>query len=305
MLATTITTPGGPEALQLTELPLPEPGAGQVRIRVEAAAVNPVDLMLRSGAFHQLGMITGPRVGVGIDLAGVVDTLGPDLTDDAADRLTPGTRVAAVLAFSPAESLAYAEYAVVPAADLAVVPDGLSSVQAASVPLNSLTAEQALDLLGPARGRTLLVTGAAGAVGGYAAQLASERGFVVSGLARPSDEAFVTSTGATLLTELPTTPAFDAVVDAAVLEPAAIAAVVDDGDYVGVIRVRPYRAERGITVHTVGFHPDGPRLAGLLERSARGELPVRVAEVLPLSEAPKAHRLVEAGGLRGRVVLVP
>jgi NADPH:quinone reductase-like Zn-dependent oxidoreductase len=150
----------------------------------------------------------------------------------------------------------YAEQLVVPAADVAVVPDELALIAASTVPLNGLTAVQILDLLGdaPAGGR-LLVTGAAGAVGGYVAPLAQDRGWRVTGLARAQDEAFVRGLGAHFTTHAE--PGWDAVADAAGLQEQALALVRDGGAFVGVKPNAKPAPERGIAVHAVVAHADG------------------------------------------------
>ncbi|WP_244963059.1 zinc-binding dehydrogenase [Nocardioides dongkuii] len=98
---------------------------------------------------------------------------------------------------------------------------------------------------------------------------------------------------------------WDAVADGAVLQEAGVALVRDGGLFVGVQPSAPPAAERGVTVRAVSVVPDGARTAGLLARTASGELPARVAGELPLAEAAEAHRLVAKGGARGRYVLRP
>jgi NADPH:quinone reductase-like Zn-dependent oxidoreductase len=297
MRAAVLSTPGTSEAIELVEVPVPDPGPGEIRVRVEAAGVNPVDLQTVAGIFHDLGFVRLARIGLGWEVAGLVSEVGSGVS------LRVGTPVAALSGGVDKPLGAYAEEIVLPAGDVAVRPDGLDATTAASVPLNSLTATQALDLLGPARGRSLLITGAAGAVGGYAAQLAVERGFVVTGLARAWDEAFVRSTGATPATTLPDRPAFDAVLDAAVLGEVARDLVHDDGHYVGVIPAAVPPAARGVRMEAVHVSPDGVALANLLKRTAQGELPARVRSVVPLTDVVRAHREAATGGLRGRIVL--
>jgi NADPH:quinone reductase-like Zn-dependent oxidoreductase len=199
----------------------------------------------------------------------------------------------------------YAEQVVVPAAEVAVVPDGLDLVAASTVPLNALAAAQIVDLLGdaPAGRSRLLVTGAAGAVGGYLAALAPDRGWQVTGLARAQDEEFVRGLGAGFTTRAE--PGWDAVADGGVLQERGLALVRDGGTFVGVQPSAQLAAERGITVSAVTTHPDGPRLAGLLARAASGELPARVHAVVPLDQVADAQRAVAKGGLRGRYVLRP
>jgi NADPH:quinone reductase-like Zn-dependent oxidoreductase len=292
--------PGGPDAIEIIDVPVVEPGPGEVRIRVAAAAVNPVDLGVAAGRFHAMGLINQPeRTGLGWDFAGTVDATGP-----GAD-LVVGTRVAGLVSGFDRDFGTYAEQLVVPASDLAVVPEGLDLVTASTVPLNGLAAAQIVDLLGdaPADGNRLLVTGAAGAVGGYVASLAPDRGWQVTGLARAEDEAFVRSLGANFTTHAER--GWDAVADGAVLQEEGLALVRDGGAFVGVSPSAVPATERGITVVVVVAHADGPRLADLLARAASGELPARAHAVVPMDEVADAHRAVAKGGVRGRYVLKP
>jgi NADPH:quinone reductase-like Zn-dependent oxidoreductase len=292
--------PGGPDAIEIIDVPVVEPGPGEVRIRVAAAAVNPVDLGVAAGHFHAMGLINqSERTGLGWDFAGTVDATGP-----GAD-LVVGTPVAGLVSGFDRDFGTYAEQLVVPAADLAVVPAGLDLVTASTVPLNGLAAAQIVDLLGdaPAAGNRLLVTGAAGAVGGYVASLAPDRGWQVTGLARAKDEAFVRGLGADFTTHAER--GWDAVADGAVLQEQGLALVRDGGAFVGVSPSAVPATERGITVVVVVAHADGPRLADLLALAASGELPARVHAVVPLDDVANAHRAVAKGGVRGRYVLKP
>jgi NADPH:quinone reductase-like Zn-dependent oxidoreductase len=292
--------PGGPDAIKIIDVPVVEPGPGEVLIRVAAAAVNPVDLEVAAGRFHAMGLINQPeRTGLGWDFAGTVDATGP-----GAD-LVVGTRVAGLVSGFDRDFGTYAEQLVVPVTDLAVVPEGLDLVTASTVPLNGLAAAQIVDLLGdaPADGNRLLVTGAAGAVGGYVTALAPDRGWQVTGLARAEDEAFVRSLGADFTTHAER--GWDAVADGAVLQEQGLALVRDGGAFVGVSPSAVPATERGITVVVVVAHADGPRLADLLALAASGELPARVHAVVPLDEVANAHRAVAKGGVRGRYVLKP
>jgi NADPH:quinone reductase-like Zn-dependent oxidoreductase len=290
--------PGEPDAIEYVDVPVVPLGPGQVRVAVAAATVNPVDLVVRGGLLHELGLIRQPHhTGLGWDFAGTVLEAASDVD------LAPGTRVAGLIGGFDRDFGTYAEQVVLPASDVAVVPDGLDLVDAATVPLNALTAAQLVDLLGDGEGRTLLVTGAAGAVGGYLVPFAIERGWRVTGLARATDAEFVRGLGAEVITE--PTRGWDAVADPAVLQERAVALVRDGGQFVGVQSGAVPASERGVDVRAVAVHPDGARTVGLLERTASGELPARVAAVLPLSDAAEAHRAVAKGGVRGRYVLVP
>lgn len=295
-----VRAPGGPDPIKVIEVPVTDPGPGEVRVRVAAASVNPVDLGVAAGVFHTMGAIDQPdHTGLGWDFAGTVEAVGPG------SGLAPGTRVAGLVPGFDRDFGTYAELLVVPDADLAEVPDGVGFTEAATVPLNGLTAAQIADLLGdaPAGADRLLVTGAAGAVGGHLAVLAQERGWRVTGLARPGDADFVRARGAAFTGRAE--PGWDAVADTAALKADALALVRDGGSYVGVLPGGSPDAERGITVRTVSVRPDRARLAELLTRTATGELPARVQEVLPLERAAEAHRAMAKGGVRGRIVLTP
>lgn len=299
---------GGPEALELVEVPTPTPGPGEVRIKVAAAAVNPVDLQTRAG---QLPVEQLP-VGVGWDVAGVIDAVGTDVAGFAVGDAVIGLDDRLVKDLGP-----YAEYHVIAADAIAAAPRSVDAVHAATLPMNAVTAAQALDLAGtPAPGQTLLVTGAAGAVGGYTVELAIARGWHVVGVANPSDEAVVRGFGAQ--TFVPRTDdlagavrtAFpdgvDAAVDAAYQPYAVLGAVRDGGRYVNLgPLLGPITTERGIEVVDQFVHHDGARLATLVQLVDAGRLTPRVAETFPLAEAGAAHELLAKGGLRGRAVLVP
>lgn len=295
-----VRTPAGPDSVEIVRVPVAEPGAGEIRIRVAAAAVNPVDLGVAGGVFHGLGFIQQPEfTGLGWDFAGIVEAAGPGV------ELPVGARVAGFLDGFDRDHGSHAEHLVVPAANAVVVPEGLDLVGAATVPLTVTAAAQVVELLGEPsdQGRNLLVTGAAGAVGAYVAVLAQDRGWQVTGLARPADEAFVRGLGVEFTTEFGT--GRDAVADAGVLPAPSIAAVRDGGRYVGVQPAARPGDERGISVDVVFARPDGKLLDGLIARVAAGELPARVHAVVPLDEAADAYRTMAKGSIRGRIVLVP
>ena len=309
MRAVGFTEFGGPEVLHLVSLPVPVPGPGEVRVRVAAAAVNPTDLAFRSGAHRSMPAGVSPPYVPGMDLAGVVDIPGGD------SPWAPGDRVmAAVSPWVPGGG-AQAEFVVVAADALTRVPESFSLQAAATLPMNALTVRAALDELAPEPGQTLGVTGAAGAVGGYAIQLGRAEGLRVIADASPADEELVSELGADVVVPrgpgvaermrqvFP--PGVDALLDAAVMGPQVLAAVRDGGQ---VIAVRPFsgESERGITVSLVlVFHHlhEGDTLARLAELAAKGMLSLRVADVLPAGRAAEAHRRFEAHGVRGRLVL--
>lgn len=296
MRAAVVTSFGGPEAVRVVESEVPEPGAGQVRIKVAASALNPVDAAVREGVFGGAGQV----IGLGWDVAGTVDAAGPATAWSAGDAVV-------ALDHGMVKPLgAHAEYVVVPADAVARAPRTAGAAHAATLPLNALTAAQALDLLAVPEGGSLLVTGAAGAVGGYAVQLAAHRGTAVTALAREDDEELVRSLGAARFTGgAVRARSFDAVLDAAVLGERALAWVRDGGAYAGVIPHAEPAPERGVRVAAVEVAADGARLAELVRLVDEGVLTLRVAETYPLADVVKAHARLAEGGVRGRLVLVP
>jgi NADPH:quinone reductase len=306
MRAVVVRKYGGPEALEVVDVAVPEPGAGEVRIKVAAAAVNPVDIATRAGAFaERIG--DRPTVGIGWDVAGTVDAVGPDVSGFAY-----GASVIALLDTLAVDLGTYAEYVIVPATSVAPAPTSVDPVAASTLALNALTAEQALDLLALPESATLLVTGAAGGLGGYTVALARRRGLRVVANASSADEKAI---GADLFVARGDDVAkrvrelvpggVDAVLDAAELRDPALDAVRDGGGYIAVNDPATPESVRDINVQTVHIHHDGPRLAELARQVDAGTLAVRVATTFGLEQAADAHRLLEKGGIRGRIVLIP
>ncbi|MEU7827942.1 NADP-dependent oxidoreductase [Nonomuraea sp. NPDC049129] len=295
-----VRTPTGPDSIEIIDVPVVEPGPGEVRVMIAAASVNPVDLAVARGLFHAMGLVNQPEhTGLGWDFSGTVVATGPGVD------LRAGTPVAGLVDGFDRDFGTYAEQLVVRAADVTVVPGGLDLIAASTVPLNGLAAAQIIDLLGdaPSDGDQLLVTGAAGAAGGYVVSLARDRGWQVTGLARAEDEEFIRGLGAGFTTHAE--PGWDAVADGAALQERGLALVRDGGIFVGVQPSAKPVAERGITVDAVVVHPDGARLGDLLARTASDGLPARVHAVMPLDQVAEAHRAMAKGGVRGRYVLKP
>ncbi|MFD7669187.1 alcohol dehydrogenase catalytic domain-containing protein [Streptomyces sp. NPDC059788] len=302
---------GGPEALQALELPEPQAGPGEVRIRVHAAAVNPTDVMLRTGGHAVRMPDRRPPFVPGMDAAGVIDQVGPG-TDG---RLAMGQRVVAMVLFTGPHGGAYAEQVVVPAASVVPAPAGADFAAASTLLMNAMTALLALDVLAVPYGGTVAVTGAAGAVGGYAVELAKVDGLTVIADADRRDTALVRGFGADHVVERGTGVAarmralapggVPGLVDGSVQTAGTLPAIADGGT-LAELRGWSGPAERGIRVCPV-MAPDGitdtKRLDMLRRQAEDGALTLRVAEVFPAGEAAKAHRLLEAGGLRGRLVL--
>ncbi len=302
---------GGPEVLRIFDLPDGQPAQGELRIRVHAATVNPTDLMLRNGSrADALRAIPAPYV-PGMDVAGVVDEIGPDTVTD----LSVGDAVIAMVIPSGAHG-GYCESIVLAADSVVRAPRGASMAEAATLPMNGLTARQSLDQLGLRLGQTIAVTGAAGCYGGYVVQLAKADGLRVVADASPADEDLVRSLGADFIVPRGDDIAqqirklipegVDGLAEGAVQRELAVAAVKDGGAFASV-RGWGGNGERAITFHrtSVRDYDHRPELLSRLRQQVEDSvLTLRVAATFPPEQAADAHRRLEARGTRGRCVIV-
>ncbi|NUR84109.1 MAG: NADP-dependent oxidoreductase [Nonomuraea sp.] len=301
---------GGSGSPELVEVPVPQAGPGQVRIKVAAAGVNPFDLAVAAGSLPQYGLARElPSYGLGFDAAGTVDQVGEGAP------FTVGEAVIGLAARLELPTKAQAEYVVLDAPAVARAPRNVSAEAASTLPLNSLTAWQALDATGLRPGQRLLVTGAAGAVGGFLVQLGVARGLRVVAVAGAADEELVRGFGAEWFVprDADLAPAVralvaggvDAVVDAALSPVAALDALADGGTFVALsVGVAPV-ALRGTVVRTVFFRAEPAQLAEIVRLVEAGRVTARVAGTYPLAKAADAHARLAAGGVRGRLVLIP
>jgi NADPH:quinone reductase len=308
---------GGPEVLKRLDLPEPHAAAGQVRVRVRAAAVSPSDTASREGAVLAMMRTMQPDFAyppppwtVGWDVAGVVDEIGPG-TDTG---LSVGDRVVGIN--NPVEMRGtYVEYLTLPAASVVAAPANVDDAAASTVPMNGLTARLALDTLALPRGATLAVTGAAGVLGGFTVQLARADGLRVVADAAEADEALVKELGADVVVRRG--PDVAAAIRAAVpdgvdglvdgsTQDEAVAPAVRDGGTIVTVRMFTGSTARGLSWQPifVGHYVEQrDKLAALVRQVEEGTLTPRVAATYPLEQAAEAHRRMAAGGLRGRVVL--
>ncbi len=301
---------GGPEALRLVDLDEVHAGPGQVRIRVHAAAVSPTDTHRRNGNLAATMAVDPPPYVLGMDAAGVIDEIGPDTETD----LQVGDRVMAMV--SPKGTRGgYRESLVLPAVSVTRAPAGSSFAEASTLPMNGLTARLTLDQLALAPGQTIAVTGAAGAYGGYVVELAKADGLRVIADASEADEPLVRSLGADLVVRrgdevadriLALCPGgVDGLADGSIQNELVVSAIRDHGAYAAV-RGWPGTGERGITFHTTwvfAYDRRADLLDQLRQQVEDGLITLRVAEVIPAERASDAHRLLEAGGRRGRFVI--
>jgi NADPH:quinone reductase-like Zn-dependent oxidoreductase len=326
MKAIRMHAPGGPEVLRLEEVPTPEPGPGEVLVRVHAAGINPPDWYVREG-MKVLPPELRPPIRLplipGTDVSGVVEA-------SRSSDFAVGDEVYGMLRFPEPGGDAYAERVTAPAPDLARKPAALDHVHAAGAPMAALTAWQFLIDLGhdvvspfqphlhvPPRlgpGSTVLVNGAAGGVGHFAVQLAKWRGARVIAVASGPHEAFLRELGADEFIDYTTTApkevahGVDVVLDAVggpgsgrflrtlkrggSLFPVFMAAI--DPDEV---------ARRGVTVSSAQVRASGAQLAELAKLLDDGTVHVGVDSTFPLAEAAKAHERAARGHLRGKIVL--
>jgi NADPH:quinone reductase-like Zn-dependent oxidoreductase len=306
--AVVITEPGGLDVLGVADRPVRAAESGEVRITVRAAAVNPTDIGLRERGADGLAPPWIP----GMDAAGIVESVGAGV-----ERLHVGEEVMAAVSPRRPEGGAQAELIVVPAGSVVPVPEGATLQQAATLPMNGLTARLGIEELGLERGQSLAVGGGAGLLASYVIPLAKERGLRVIADAKPDDEELVRSFGADVI--VPRGPGFAAAVreaapggadglyDTALLYRDTLPAIRDGG---GLVVVRGWDhgdSERGIEIHAI-------RVATVLERTdwleelrelaSDGRIALRVAGEYPPEQAAEAERVMDAGGLRGRAVIV-
>jgi NADPH2:quinone reductase len=305
---------GGPEVMRVLDLPEPHAGPGQVRIKVAAAAVHPSDVNARLGVIAEYSAKVFPPAEeyvVGWDAAGVIDEIGEGVRDE----LAVGAEVIALL--EPKLALgAQAEYVVARAESVVRAPKGADPTAASTLLMNALTARMALEALEVSPRATVAVTGAAGAVGGYAVQLAKAAGLTVIADAAETDRDLVIGLGADHV--LPRGDGFaervrdlcpsgtDGIIDGAVMNDTVTSAVRDGGSIATVQGFTgiPDRGVRWCPVFVSTRLRDTAALTEIRDQAEAGFLTLRVAATFPVDRADEAHRLIEAGGVRGRPVLL-
>lgn len=290
---------GGVETLVVEQVPDPHPGPGEIRVRVAAAGVNPVDWKVRSGAARGAVSVELPAI-PGRDAAGVVDEIGAGVEGvDAGDRVFGMGGVTG----------ATAELAVLSV--WARTPGTWSDEEAAGAGLVSVTAMGGLQPLGPLRGRTLLVEGAAGGVGSAAVEIAVARGATVIGTASERNHDFLTSLGA-----VPTTYGPGLAERLATLVPdgvdlaldTAASGSLDDlvaivGDPARVSTIADYANAQRLGVHWAHAENDPALLAEAAELGRQGRFTPRIERTYPLDEIKEAHTYAERGHTRGKIVV--
>jgi NADPH:quinone reductase-like Zn-dependent oxidoreductase len=281
-----------------------------VRLRVTAATVNPTDTHAVAGAYAGRDPVKQPPWVPGMDVAGVLDELGEGVDTG----LSVGDHVMGIVVPSGAHG-GYRESIVLPAGSVVRAPAGASDVEAATLPMNGLTARLALDLMALRPGQVVAVTGAAGAFGGYVVQLAKADGLTVVADASEADEQLVRDLGADVVVRRGDDVAarirerfpdgVDGLADGAVQDALVLDAVREGGR---VTTVRGYRGDGRPDVEVLPVlvrrvAEEREALDGLRELAEKGVVTLRVARTFPAEEAAEAHRVLARGGVRGRLVL--
>jgi NADPH:quinone reductase-like Zn-dependent oxidoreductase len=294
---------GGSDKLELSDQPEPHARAGEIKVRLASASINPIDWKLRSGQLKSVMPLQFPVI-LGRDAAGEVVEVGAGVT-----AFHLGDRVMGLI------NQAYAEFVVAPVAAWAKLPSGLDAENAGALPLVLLTGDQLVVATlgsGSAAGLRVLVTGALGAVGRVAGWVAKQRGAeVIAGMRSKQlaqakelglDGALALDDDAAIADFPPVDRIADTIGGATI---AKLYSKLNAGGVIGsVVGDPPGAKERGVSTNSMHAHPDSARLAELGGAVARGELVIPIAKRFPLAQANAAHDFAQAGGV-GKVLLIP
>jgi len=299
---------GGLDSLKVEETPTPEPGAGDVLVRIHAAGINPVDWKTCAGE-GVASRLEDPFPFIpGWDVSGVVQAPGAGVSDFRA-----GDAVCGMVRW-PWGGGGYAEYVAAPAVDLVARPGSMDDAQAAGLPLAALTAWQALfDTADLQVGQSVLIHAAAGGVGHIAVQLAKWRGAHVTGTASARNEAFLRELGADRVIDYNATPFEDVAGEVDVVLDGVGGDIQErswdllkPGGMLVSIRGRPSQEQasaRGVRARHVSVHADAEQLRTIADLAEAGRLRVQVDKTFPLNQVRKAHEASQTGHTRGKVVL--
>ena len=310
MKAVGIMKHGGPEALEVLEVPDINVGPGQIRIRNFAASVNPVDVSVRNGSMAQMQKVNPPPYIPGMDAAGIIDQIG----EDVKTNLKVGDSVMAMVVPN-GDHGAYKESIVLDQNAVVKAPENTTHIQASTLPMNSLTARLSLDLLDLSKGQVLAVTGSPGAYGGFVVQLAKADGLTVIADSNDSDRSLLESLGVDVI--IPRGEGFaerirqefpdgvDGMADGALLNEAAIEAVKDGGSFTSVrgFKGEPQRSIDFTATWVTAYDCKKDKLETLCKQAESGVLTLRVADSVKMENAAEAHKKLEAGGTRGRMII--
>lgn len=302
MRAVVFSSYGPPDVLQVIDVDDPQAGAGQVRVRVKAAGVQPFDARFRGGLFGQYVPVHFPQT-LGTEFAGVVDRVGEGVTG-----FSVGSE-----ALGYVWQAAYAEHVVVGVDQIVVKPPAMPWEEAGVLSASGQTAHTALQELGVGTGDTVLIHAAAGGVGTFAVQLARAWGATVIGTASERNHDYLRSLGAIPVTygeglvdlvRAAAPQGVDAALDAHGGDEAAQVSVELVADRTRIGTLAAYNAAERLGIKLIGTQRSAARLAELVDLYAQGRLKVFIHRTFPLDQTAQAHREVETGHVRGKVVLM-
>jgi NADPH:quinone reductase-like Zn-dependent oxidoreductase len=309
MKAVRVHGPGGTEVLRYEDVPRPVPKDTEVLVRVIAAGVNPVDAKVRAGGFGRRGEDAPPLI-LGWDVAGVVESAGA--------RAIKFAKGDAVFAFLPLTSGGgYAEFVAIDESIGVAKPKSLSFAEAAGVPLAALTAWQALlDAGGLKAGQTVLIHGGSGGVGAFAVQIAKAKGARVLATASTANQGFLKSLGADVPIDYTTQKFEDLAKDAGGVDVVldtqggdtqkrSFEVLKKGGSLISIVGGpdQNLAGEKGVHARGILVKPDGTELAQIAGLVDAGKIKVTISQIVPLAEAARAHRQIETGHTRGKIVL--
>ena len=311
MKAIGIMSYGGPEVLEVIDIPEVNAGYGEIRIKNFASAVNPTDIVARSGMIAKFRKENPVFPSVpGMDVAGIVDQIGEGVKSD----IKIGDRVIGMV-IPDGDYGAYREQLVLNQDAVVFAPKNTSHEEACTLPMNSLTARLSLDLLNLTPGQVIAVTGGPGAYGGYVIQLAKCDGLIVIADSSDSDENLLKDLGVDIIISREKSfvdqirehfpDGVDGLADGALLNEKAIEAVKDGGSFTSIrgFKGLPQRDIKFSATWVTAYNCDYEKLDKIRQQVDDGMVTLRVADTVSPENAAEAHKRLEGGGTRGRMVI--
>jgi NADPH:quinone reductase-like Zn-dependent oxidoreductase len=302
---------GGPEVLEVIDIPEVNVGYGEIRIKNFASAVNPTDIVARSGMIAKFRKENPVFPSVpGMDVAGIVDQIGEGVTTD----IKIGDRVMGMV-IPDGDYGAYREQLVLNQDAVVFAPKNTSHEEACTLPMNSLTARLSLDLLNLTPGQVIAVTGGPGAYGGYVIQLAKCDGLIVIADSSDSDESLLKDLGVDIIISREKSfvdqirehfpDGVDGLADGALLNEKAIEAVKDGGSFTSIrgFKGLPQRDIKFSSTWVTAYNCDYEKLDKIRQLVDDGMVTLRIADTVSPENAAEAHKRLEGGGTRGRMVI--
>ena len=302
---------GGPEVLEIIDVEEVNAGHEEIRIKNFASAVNPTDIVARSGMIAKFRKDDPVFPSVpGMDVAGIVDQIGEAVSAD----IKIGDRVMGMV-IPNGNHGAYREQLILNQSAVVLAPKNSSHEEASTLPMNSLTARLSLDLLNLKSGQIIAVTGGPGAYGGYVIQLANADGLIVIADSSDSDESLLKDLGADIIISREKSfvdqirehfpDGVDGLADGALLNEKAIDAVKDGGSFTSIrgFKGSPQRDIKFSSTWVTAYNCNYEKLDKIRQQVEDGLVTLRVADTVDPENAAEAHKRLEGGGTRGRMVI--